>query len=82
MDKFAEPSKAIKEAVSGIVAPGDSDLVKAQKLYTAVEALDNTDYSRKKSESEMKQLKIKEARHAEGLRGKASRPPQSPCIPL
>ncbi|MGO9493282.1 MAG: DUF3857 domain-containing transglutaminase family protein [Terracidiphilus sp.] len=65
VDKFAEPSKAIKEAVSGIVAPGDSDLVKAQKLYTAVEALDNTDYSRKKSESEMKQLKIKEARHAE-----------------
>jgi uncharacterized protein DUF3857/transglutaminase superfamily protein len=65
VDKFAEPSKAIKDAVAGIVAPGDSDLVKAQKLYAAVEALDNTDYSRKKSESEMKQLKIKQAKHAE-----------------
>ena len=38
---------------------------KAKKLYAAVQALDNTDYSRKKSASEMKQLKIKEAKHAE-----------------
>ena len=29
-------------------------MVKAEKLYKAVEALDNTDYSRKKSESELK----------------------------
>jgi Domain of Unknown Function with PDB structure (DUF3857)/Transglutaminase-like superfamily len=63
--KFAEPSKAIKEAVAGIVAPGDTDLVKAQKLYAAVQALDNTDYSRRKSATEMKLLKIKEAKHAE-----------------
>jgi len=65
VDKFAEPSKAIKSAVDGLIAPGDSDLDKAKKLYAAVEALDNTDYSRHKSETEMKQLKIKEARHAE-----------------
>ena len=65
VDKFAEPSKAIKEAVDGLVAPGDSELVKAQKLYAAVQALDNTDYSRKKSASELKQMKLKEARHAE-----------------
>ncbi|MGA3129265.1 MAG: DUF3857 domain-containing protein [Terracidiphilus sp.] len=65
VDRFAEPSKAIKSAVDGLIASGDSDLDKAKKLYAAVEALDNTDYSRKKSESEMKQLKIKEARHAE-----------------
>lgn len=65
VDKFAEPSKAIKEAVGGLVAPGDSELVKAQKLYVAVQALDNTDYTRKKSESELKQMKLKEAKHAE-----------------
>jgi Domain of Unknown Function with PDB structure (DUF3857)/Transglutaminase-like superfamily len=65
VDKFAEPSKAIKEAVDGLVAPGDSDLAKAQKLYVAVQALDNTDYTRKKSQSELKQLKLKEAKHAE-----------------
>jgi Domain of Unknown Function with PDB structure (DUF3857)/Transglutaminase-like superfamily len=65
VDRFAEPSKAIKAAVDGIVAPGDADLVKAQKLYVAVQALDNTDYTRKKSETELKALKLKEARHAE-----------------
>ena len=51
--------------MNGLVAPTDSDLDKAKKLYDAVEALDNTDYSRKKSASEMKELKIKEAKHAE-----------------
>jgi hypothetical protein len=65
VDKFAESSKTIKEAVAGIVSPGDSDQVKAQKIYQAVQSLDNTDYSRAKSASEMKALKIKEARHAE-----------------
>ena len=65
VDKFAEPSKAIKAAVDGLIAPGDSDLDKAKKLYAAVEALDNTDYSRQKTATEMKKLKIKEARHAE-----------------
>jgi uncharacterized protein DUF3857/transglutaminase superfamily protein len=65
VDKFAEPSKPIKAAVDSVIAPGDSDLDKAKKLYAAVEALDNTDYSRQKSATEMKQLKIKQAKHAE-----------------
>jgi hypothetical protein len=65
VDHFAEPTKTIHEAVDGIIAPTDSDLVKAQKLYTAVEALDNTDYTRAKSASEMKELKLKEAKRAE-----------------
>ncbi len=51
--------------MDGLIAPGDSDLDKAKKLYDAVQALDNTDYSRQKSATEMKQLKIKEAKHAE-----------------
>jgi len=65
VDHFAESSKAIKEAVAGLIAPTDSDLDKAKKLYVAVQALDNTDYSRKKTESELKQLKIKTAKHAQ-----------------
>jgi len=65
VDKFAEPAKAIKDAVAGLVAATDSDLDKAKKLYDAVQALDNTDYSRKKTESERKELRIKEAKHAE-----------------
>ena len=65
VDHFAEASKAIKEAVAGIIAPGDSDMDKAKKLYKAVQALDNTDYSRKKTDAELKQLKLKVARRAE-----------------
>ena len=65
VDHFAESSKSIREAVNGLIVPGDSELDKAKKLYKAVQALDNTDYSRKKSESEMKLLKLKTARHAE-----------------
>ena len=65
VDHFAEPTKAIHAAVDGLVAPSDSELDKAKKLYAAVEALDNTDYSRAKSASEMKQLKLKEAKRAE-----------------
>jgi hypothetical protein len=65
VDRFAEPTKTIRAAVDGIIAPTDSDLDKARKLYAAVEALDNTDYTRTKSASEMKELKIKEAKRAE-----------------
>lgn len=65
VDQFAKPSKSLNEAISGLIAPGDSDLDKAKKLYKAVQALDNTDYSRKKSESELKQLKLKSAKHAD-----------------
>lgn len=65
VDKFAETSGTIKAAVAGIVLPSDSEQVKAEKLYKAVQALDNTDYTRAKSASEMKALKMKVARHAE-----------------
>jgi hypothetical protein len=64
-DHFAEPSKAIREAVAGLIAPGDGDLDKAKKLYKAVQALDNSDFSRKKGESELRQLKLKVAKRAE-----------------
>jgi len=67
VDRFAEPSKSIKDAVAGLIAPGDSDLDKARKLYKAVQALDNTDFSRKKEASELKQLKLKSAKRAEDI---------------
>jgi transglutaminase-like putative cysteine protease len=65
VDHFAELTKAIHDAVNGLVAPTDSALDKAKKLYKAVQALENTDYSRKKSASEMKQLNLKAAKRAE-----------------
>jgi hypothetical protein len=65
VDHFAEPSKPIHAAVEGLVAPTDSELDKAKKLYAAVQGLDNTDFSRVKGASEMKVLRIKEAKRAE-----------------
>jgi hypothetical protein len=65
VDRFAEPTGPIKQAVAALIAPGDSDLDKAKKLYTAVQNLDNTNFSRKKSEAELKQLKLKAAKRAE-----------------
>jgi hypothetical protein len=65
VERFAEPSKAIRDAVSEIVAPADSELDKAKRIYKAVQALDNTDFSRKMTESELKQLNQKEEKRAE-----------------
>jgi len=65
VNRFAEVSPTIRDAVGGLISPSDSDLDKAKKLYKAVQALDNTDFSRKKSESELKQLNIKETKRAE-----------------
>jgi transglutaminase-like putative cysteine protease len=65
VNHFAEPSRPIHDVVNGLIGPTDSDLDKAKKLYTAVEALDNTDFSRARSESEMKQMRIKVAKRAE-----------------
>jgi hypothetical protein len=65
VNHFAEPSAPIRAAVNGLLAPGDCDLDKARKLYLAVQALDNTDFSRKKDAAELKQLKLKAAKRAE-----------------
>jgi transglutaminase-like putative cysteine protease len=65
VNQFAEPTKAIKDVAASLVAAGDSDLDKAKKLYAAVEALDNTDFSRKKSEEELKEEGLKPAKRAE-----------------
>jgi hypothetical protein len=67
VNRSAEPSKSIHNIVSGLIAPGDSDLEKAKKLYQAVQALDNTDFSRKKGKVELKQLGLREAERAEDI---------------
>jgi hypothetical protein len=67
MDHFAGQSKTLKEAVSQVVAPADSEEVKARKIYDAVMALDNTDYTRHKSQAELKQQHLKQAKDAEDV---------------
>jgi hypothetical protein len=67
MDKFGNESKGLKEVVAGLIASADSEDVKAHKLYDAVMTLDNTDYTRRKSSAEMKQLGIKQVKTAEDV---------------
>jgi Domain of Unknown Function with PDB structure (DUF3857) len=67
MNRFAEPSAALKQAAASLITPGDSDLDRAKKLYVAVQALDNTDFSRKKSEAERRREGLKSTRHAEDV---------------
>lgn len=63
VDRFANPSDRIRQAVAGIVAPGDSDEAKLKKIYAAMMTLDNTRFSREHSQAENK---------AEGLRVKTA----------
>ena len=67
MDHFADGSKTLKDAVSQIVAPADSESLKANKLYDAVMALDNTDYTRRKSKEELKREGLKQIKSAEDV---------------
>jgi len=62
-NRFANPSGKIHDAVNGIVAPGDSDQQKAQKIYAAMMKIENTDFTREHSMEENK---------AEGVRVKTA----------
>jgi hypothetical protein len=79
-DSFTEPSKSFRATVNGLVVPGDSGLDEAKKLYAAVQALDNTDFSREKSDAERKKLNLKEIGRAEDVwTQKSGTAPRSPC---
>jgi len=54
VNHFAEPSDKIRAAVAKIVASGDSDEQKLQKIYAAVMTLENTDFTREHSAEENK----------------------------
>lgn len=63
--RFAENSHGIKDAAASLVAPTDSEIDKAKKLYAAVEALENTDFTRKKGNEERKREGLRPERRAE-----------------
>jgi hypothetical protein len=52
VDRFAEPSDAIRKAVAGIVAPGDTDEQKLEKIYAAAMTVDNTRFTRERLAAE------------------------------
>jgi len=59
LNEFASQSSTVRDAASQITAGADTAEAKARKLYDAVQALDNTDFSRAKTEEERKQLHLK-----------------------
>ena len=66
-DQFANPSKGLHDAVGEIVATGDPEEMKARKIYDAVMKLDNTSFTREKSDAERKKEKLKEIKAAEDV---------------
>jgi len=66
-ERFTNPGNPIKAAAAEIVGPATGEEQKARLIYTAVMKLDNTDFSRKKSEAELKAEKLKAIRNAEDV---------------
>jgi hypothetical protein len=66
-DRFSNPNNELKKTAAGLVAAGDTDEQKARKIYAAVMKLDNTDFSRKKSEAERKATKLKAIKNADDV---------------
>ena len=67
MQSFLKPGGKLNNIAGGLVAPSDSPEDKARKLYNAVQALDNSDFSRTKSNAERKKEKLKQVRRAEDV---------------
>lgn len=54
VERFIGSRDTLSTQVQTLVAPGDSDAAKLQKIYAAIMAMDNTDFSRRHSEKENK----------------------------
>lgn len=59
LDQYAEQTPAIRQAATELTSGAATDEAKARKLYDAVQALDNTNFSRTRSESERRQEHLK-----------------------
>ena len=64
---FTNPTGTLKKAAAEMVAPDDSQTVKAQKIYAAVMKLENTDFTRAKTNVERKKEKIKDIHNAQDV---------------
>jgi transglutaminase-like putative cysteine protease len=73
-DKFIGPGSAVKEKAAALVAPGDSEEVRLKKAYDFVMSLENTDFTRKRSQQENKAAGEKEINNTDDVlkRGRGS----------
>ena len=65
VNTFVQTTPGLTKAASDLISPSDTDQQKAMKLYAAVMKLENTDFTREKSERERKQEKLKQIKTAE-----------------
>jgi len=61
-EKFIGPTSLVADIEKQLVGPADTDTVKLQKIYAAVMALDNTNYSRHHTQSEDQAQGLQEAK--------------------
>jgi len=66
-ERFTNPGNPLKAAAAEIVGAATGEEQKARLIYTAVMKLDNTDFSRRKSEAERKAEKLKAIKNAEDV---------------
>jgi hypothetical protein len=66
-ERFTNPGSQLKKAAAEIASGADTDEKKARAIYAAVMKLDNTDFSRKKSEAERKAGGQREIKNAEDV---------------
>ena len=59
-DKFIGPNKGVREYVSTLISPSDTQDQKVHKIYAAVMLLENTDFSRERTASEEKAQGLKQ----------------------
>lgn len=67
LHEVTKPTGTLTKAAEALVAPGDTETVKARKIYAAVMQMQNTDFTRQRSEAERKKEKIKEVHSVEDL---------------
>ena len=67
LESFIGKRKAMEQAVSEIVSPGDSPEVKLQKIYARVQQIRNTSYEVRKSEQEQNRNKEKDPDNVEAI---------------
>lgn len=65
LESFVGKRKAMEQAVSEIVSPGDAQDVKLRKIYARVQQLRNTSFEVEKTEQEEKRAKEKPAANVE-----------------
>ncbi len=67
VEDFTKPTGQLRNVVSGIIAPDDTEDNKAAKIYAAVMKLENTAFTREKSKAERKKEKLKDIKKAEDI---------------